>query len=172
MKTARFSELVARCGRPEVHLTWTAPSADHALQALAKKSRVLTVHQHVRGAKKDSGAVGLEEGSDSQFLVFPKSLSAFRGRRIVGIDYDLVGAKISVGAKAKFRAEPSSAKREKAETKTPKRARAETPPPPLPFESEPEENDPIKAEIRRALIDLSVGDTAKAKRRLAALLKD
>ncbi len=99
VKTARFSEVVARSGTPEIHLTWTAPASDRVLQAALKQSRVLTVHQQVRGAKKDFGMVGLETGPDVQFLVFPKSLRSFAGRRVVGINYELLSNGLSLGTK-------------------------------------------------------------------------
>jgi len=56
VKTVRFSEVVARSGRPEIHLTWTTPAADRGLQAAVKQTRVSTVHQQVRGAKKENKA--------------------------------------------------------------------------------------------------------------------
>jgi hypothetical protein len=188
MKTARFSEVVARSGRPEVHLTWTAPAADRVLQAAAEKSRVMTVHQQVRGTKKDSGVVGIEEGRDAQFLIFPKSLRPFVGRRIVGLRYELLAEGLSTGSKGPeerrkgARPQPAVARRPKVPD-TPRPAAQPTPvrlpepparrqPKPLAFEPASMESDPIRAGIRRALTDLSVGDVTKAKRRLMSLLRD
>src|SRR4051794_22542152 len=94
-KTARFSEVVARSGKPEVHLTWTEPTSDRVLQSALKQSRVLTVHQQTRGSKKDFGVVGLEPAPGTQFLIFPRSLRRFAGRRVVGINYELLGERLS-----------------------------------------------------------------------------
>ena len=187
MKTARFSEMVARSGRPEIHLSWTEPTADRTLQAANKQSRVLTVHQKVRGAQKDFGVVGIEPGRDVQFLVFPKSLRRYAGRHVVGIRYDLLDDAPSVGTKPAGRGGVAThshvvsarPRKTKAEVKLKKKSvpsrrplpKAEVPAEPIAFEPATEDNDPVKSEIRRALTDLSMGHVTKAKRRLTALLR-
>ena len=147
----------------------------------------MTVHQQVRGAKKDFGVVGIEERRDAQFLVFPKSLRPFVGRRITGIRYELLAEALSSGTKGPV-LRPRTLKSKLAPAR-----RSSTPEPvahyvprnparppelvkkrlskPIAFETVDEDLDPQKAEIRRALTDLSVGDVAKAKRRLISLLR-
>ena len=90
MKTARFTTIVQSAGAPTVHHLWLAPGQDKALQKALKEQRVLTVHQDVRGTRKDFGTVGLVQEPEAQFLVFPKSLRRFAGQRVVGIDYQLL----------------------------------------------------------------------------------
>jgi len=100
MTTARFKDLVTRCGRPVVHLSWSGPTKDPVLRDAAAANRLLTVNQGGRGGRKDHGEVGLRPGRSVQYLIFPKSLRAFIGRRIVGIDYDALGGQLSASASA------------------------------------------------------------------------
>lgn len=93
MKTARFSQLVQRCGKPESYLVLMTPAKDKTLQAAIQAQRVLTVTQATKGAKADYGEVGFQEGGTRQYLVFPKSLRSFAGKKIVGINYDLLSLK-------------------------------------------------------------------------------
>lgn len=92
MKTVRFAELVAKAGAPEAHQMWVPPAKDAAFQRALKAHRVLTVHQENVGTKKDYGVVGFHEEPHAQFLVFPKSLREFEGRRVVGVKYELLAA--------------------------------------------------------------------------------
>ncbi len=39
----------------------------------------------------DFGIVGLKESKEARYLIFPKSLTPFAGKRIIGIDWALVG---------------------------------------------------------------------------------
>lgn len=87
--TARFRQMVERCGRPDVHLSLVAPAKDRVLRGLADQNRVMTVWQAHRGGT-DHGVVGLFPEDGVQFLVFEKSLRAFANKRIVGIDYGLL----------------------------------------------------------------------------------
>lgn len=89
MKTARFTDVVAGAGRPLVHPLWLAPDKDPALKRAVRECRVMTIHQALRGTKKDYGTVGLHLEGSTQVLVFPKPLRRFGDRRIVGIDYAL-----------------------------------------------------------------------------------
>jgi hypothetical protein len=50
----------------------------------------MTIHQTLRGGKKDFGTVGYEPGRATQLLAFPKSLRPFAGKRIIAIRYDLL----------------------------------------------------------------------------------
>ena len=42
-KTARFSHVVDKCGKPEVYTLWQKPSADRHLQAEIKKHHAMTI---------------------------------------------------------------------------------------------------------------------------------
>src|SRR4051794_41147617 len=93
MKTGRFSDVVRQCGRPGPYLVLMDPAKAKALKAAIKAQPVLTVSQATVGAKADYGEVGFEEGGTRQYLIFPKSLRHFAGRKIVGIKYDLLSLK-------------------------------------------------------------------------------
>lgn len=114
IKTARFSVVLAKCGQPAVHLTLVAPQKDPPLRKLERETRVMTIHRAHRGAGADYGVVGIDPGPGIQLLVFPRSLRRFTGKRIVGINYDLIDSDLhvtgrpSAGRKLKLsrRAEP------------------------------------------------------------------
>lgn len=178
MKTARFKDVVARCGQPEIHLTWSAPSSDRELQAAERKHRVLTVFQQTRGAKKDYGVVGLEIAAHTQYLVFPKSLQSFGDQRIVGIRYDLINEHLSSGGKLPAtRIQPKRPSKNASDKIVPFEP---SPPAPKPFKKvvvqkvqipEPEETDPNRREVRHAIEDLKAGHAQKARKRLEGLLR-
>jgi len=88
IKTARFSQIIEKCGKPEVYTLWQKPSADRHLQAQIKKTRLMTVLKSESG--NDFGIVGFKESKEARYLVFPKSLKRFSERRIIGIDWTLV----------------------------------------------------------------------------------
>lgn len=90
MKTARFAQVVSKCGRPVVHDQWLTPEKDATLKKAVKDNRLMTVHIHTVGSQKDHGETGLTKGGQRVLLIFPKTLRAFDGRRIVGIDYGLL----------------------------------------------------------------------------------
>lgn len=90
MNTVRFSEVVNSSGRPDTHLLLTAPAKDKELQAAIKANRVMTVYQGLGSTKTDYGTIGFAEGSSRQFLLFPKTLKPFEGKRVIGIKYDLL----------------------------------------------------------------------------------
>ena len=50
----------------------------------------MTVYQGSGTTKADYGIVGFAEGSSRQFLLFPKTLKSFEGKRVVGIKYNLL----------------------------------------------------------------------------------
>jgi hypothetical protein len=87
-KTARFSQVVEKCGKPQVYTLWQKPSADRRLQAQIKNNRVMTVQKTDSGT--DFGVVGFKERKGASYLVFPKSLKRFADNRIIGIDWALV----------------------------------------------------------------------------------
>ena len=92
MKTARFTEVVKKSGKPVSHLVLMAPGKDRPLQAAIKAGRVMTIVQSTVGTKTDRGEIGFEPGPNRQFLVFPKSLKPFAGREVIGIKYDLLSS--------------------------------------------------------------------------------
>ena len=88
IKTARFSQIVESCGKPQVYTLWQEPSADRHLQAEIKKTRVMTIPKSESGT--DFGIVGFKETREARYLIFPKSLKRFAEKRIIGIDWTLV----------------------------------------------------------------------------------
>jgi hypothetical protein len=88
IRTARFSQIIESCGKPEVYTLWQKPSADRRLQAQIKKTRVMTILKSESGT--DLGIVGFKESREARYLIFPKSLKRFAERRIIGIDWALV----------------------------------------------------------------------------------
>jgi len=90
MNTARFTTVVAQAGRPTPHLTWLPLADDATLKAAVAAHRLLTIHQTMRGGKKDFGTVGFSPGRRTQLLIFPKTLRRFAAARVVGIDYALM----------------------------------------------------------------------------------
>jgi hypothetical protein len=116
MKTVRFSEVVESCGKPDTHLLLIEPAKDKILQAAIRSNRVMTVFQGSSTSKTDYGAVGFEEGSERQFLLFPKTLKPFAGRRVVGIKYDLLESAPAFG-KAEATEDIPAAKEKKQQLK-------------------------------------------------------
>lgn len=88
IKTTRFSQIVEKCGKPQVYTLWQKPSTDRHLQAQIKKSRVMTILKSDSGT--DFGIVGFKESKEARHLIFPKSLKRFAEKRIIGIDWALV----------------------------------------------------------------------------------
>ena len=88
IKTARFSQITEKCGKPQVYTLWQKPAADRHLQAEVKKTRVMTILKSESGT--DFGIVGFKESREARYLIFPKSLKRFAEKRIIGIDWVLV----------------------------------------------------------------------------------
>ena len=88
VKTARFAQVVEKCGKPQVYTLWQKPSTDRHLQAQIKDNRLMTIQKSESGT--DFGIIGFKERKDARYLVFPKSLKRFTDKRIVGIDWALV----------------------------------------------------------------------------------
>jgi hypothetical protein len=89
-KTARFKDLIEKCGTPEAYTAWVDPKRDPHFQAAWRENRVLTVQQNPAGQTKDFGVVGFHKENNAAYLLFPKPLTEFEGRKIVGIAYDAV----------------------------------------------------------------------------------
>jgi hypothetical protein len=88
VKTARFAQVVEKCGKPQVYTLWQKPSADRHFQSQIRNNRLMTIQKSESGT--DFGIVGFKERKDARYLVFPKSLKRFADKRIVGIDWALV----------------------------------------------------------------------------------
>jgi hypothetical protein len=90
MKTARFTSVVERSGVPQTYTPWSDPARDRELQRAVKAGKVMTIHQSNVGTKKDYGTIGFHSDGPALFLIFPRPLTPFQGRRIVGVDYEKV----------------------------------------------------------------------------------
>ena len=88
VKTARFAEVIEKCGKPEVYTLWQKPSADRHLQSQIKNNRLLTVQKSETGT--EFGVVGFKERKGASHVIFPKSLKRFENQRIIGINWELV----------------------------------------------------------------------------------
>ncbi|MEO6875861.1 MAG: hypothetical protein ABI222_13670 [Opitutaceae bacterium] len=91
VSTVRFASVVAKAGRPTPYLAWSAPLKDPAFKTALSQQKVMTIRQQLRGPHKDAGEVGYFPERNIQLLLFPKTLRRFGGKRIVGIDYALLG---------------------------------------------------------------------------------
>ncbi len=87
VKTARFAEVVEKCGGPQSYTLWRQPADDPQLKKLLTQHRIMTIR---RGAGADFGEVGFHKAKSTIYLQFPKSLKRFEGQRIVGIKWELV----------------------------------------------------------------------------------
>jgi hypothetical protein len=88
VKTARFSQIIEECGKPQVYTLWQKPSTDRHFQAQMKKNRVMTILKSEGGT--DFGIISFKETKEARYLIFPKSLKEFTEARIIGIDWALV----------------------------------------------------------------------------------
>jgi hypothetical protein len=163
MKTARFAAVVEASGNPRTHLVLVSPENDKILQAAIKTHRVMTVHQELVGNKADHASVGFEAGRARQFLIFPKSISKFKGIHIVGVKYDLLDARPSkeraTPAKTPKNAEPKpTIPEEKAKRHEPSQGKVVHFPE---LQEEPDEESEaiqgIKNQVRHAMDALEQG---------------
>ena len=88
VKTVRFAAVVEKAGAPEVYTLWQKPATDRRFQSLRKNSRIMTVQQTESGT--DFGVAEFCERPGARYLVFPKSVKRFAGKRVVGINWDLL----------------------------------------------------------------------------------
>jgi hypothetical protein len=114
MNTVRFSKIVDSCGKPDIHLLLADPAEDKTLQSAIKSCRVMTLFQESGSTKTDFGTIGFEKGPSRQFLLFPKTLGGFAGKRVIGIKYDLLE---STGVAKNDREPQAIQKQEAAEKK-------------------------------------------------------
>jgi hypothetical protein len=105
--------VVKAAGQPHVVTLWTRPEDDRDFMAAVRANRVLTVRQETTGTHKDHGEVGFlrEAQASNLYLVFPKSLKDFEGKRVVGIKYDLLAEPEPRGPVAMTRREFSQGRR-------------------------------------------------------------
>ena len=87
-KTVRFSQIMEKCGEPNVYTLWQEPAADSRFQTQLKNKRVMTVQKSESGT--DFGMIGFKERKGATYLVFPKSLKQFADKRVIGIDWACV----------------------------------------------------------------------------------
>ena len=128
-KTVRFTQVVEHSGRPQVHTLWRPPDQDPELQRAQKGNRVMTIEPGSSGSKIDVGTVGFERDATlGQFLIFPKSLKAFDGARVVGVKFDLV-AQPKLAAVDPLKHSAVAARRRGAHTAAPVAASAARPKP-------------------------------------------
>lgn len=175
MKTAKFSEVVKKCGGPSIHLTWVDPAKDKTLKRALNETRVMTLHQELHGGKKDFGSVGFLKDRHAQVLVFPKSLRRFSGRKVIAIDYSLiVDGQLSLAvdsmvkkAKAPLQVAVPASPLRKPDLKV-------TAPPvsrsPKTGSSPPANMKKLLAEVKRAVTELAAGKSVPAYERLKRLL--
>lgn len=95
--TVRFTKIVEAVGKPEVVSLWTNPERDKNFMTAVRQNRVMSVKQETVGSAKDFGVVGFLREKNVSYLVFPKSLKEFEDRRVVGINYDLIGTPEPIG---------------------------------------------------------------------------
>jgi hypothetical protein len=88
IKTARFSQIIEKCGKPQVYTLWQKPSADRHFQVQIKNTRLMTILKSESGT--DFGIVGFKESKEARYLIFLKSLKRFAEKRIIGIHWALV----------------------------------------------------------------------------------
>ena len=88
VKTARFTEVVERSGRPESYTLWQKPATDRSLRSAIKNNRIMTIQRTESGT--EFGIAGFKQAREARYLVFPKSLKRFEHRRVVGINWDLL----------------------------------------------------------------------------------
>jgi hypothetical protein len=88
IKTARLSQVIEKCGKPQVYTLWQKPSVDRHFQSQIKNNRVMTILRSDSGT--DFGIIGFKESRTTRYLIFPKSLKRFAEKRIVGIDWALI----------------------------------------------------------------------------------
>ena len=96
-KQVRFSKIVETGGKPEAYLPFSDPEKDPAFMRAAKEGRVVTIKQEPTAKHKDFGIVGYIKEKFATYLIFPESLKAFSGQRVIGIDYGVLQSAGHVG---------------------------------------------------------------------------
>jgi len=93
--TVRFSAIVKTAGTPQTYLPLSDPKHDKDFMRAVRENRVVSLKQQPTGNRKDFGTIGFLTERYVSYLIFPKPLTAFKGKRIVGIKYESLGESIS-----------------------------------------------------------------------------
>src|SRR5687767_12887452 len=97
-KQVRFGKLVEAGGKPEAYLPFSDPETDKAFMRAVKEERVVTLKQDPTSKRKDFGMVGYLKEKYATYLLFAKTLRAFSGQRVIGIDYGVLqSADVRIG---------------------------------------------------------------------------
>jgi hypothetical protein len=104
-RKVRFTDVVARCGTPSVHLKLIAPARDARLKHEESRGKVMSVHQALRGGGADYGTVGISKENTAQIWIFPRSLNRYRDARIIGIKYELLKSDPAAPSQKRLRRE-------------------------------------------------------------------
>jgi hypothetical protein len=89
-KTIRFTNLVAKSGKPQTAALWTKPNDNPIFLKAVRENRVLTVIQKPTGTQKDFGIMRFVQEQFALYLVFPKPLPKATEARVIGINYELI----------------------------------------------------------------------------------
>jgi hypothetical protein len=87
-ETVRFSEIMRVGGQPRFYLALKDPRTDKAFKEAEREQRIVSLKQIPTGTKKDFGFVGVLNEQFVSYLIFPRPLADFSGKRVVGIKYD------------------------------------------------------------------------------------
>lgn len=172
MKTVRFASVVEKCGAPHLHLAWVAPQRDPAVRKAMAENRVMTVHQELRGGKKDYGTIGYLKDRHAQILLFPKSLRRFGERRVVAVDYSLLAEE---AAATRLVAPEIPLRPDKARRKVPPPVEVKVKtkvPEPAARQAEPWSMARVLTEAKRARDELAAGKSVPAYERLKRLVAE
>lgn len=176
MKFVRFSQVVAKCGRPETLLLLMDPKKDRALQAAVKAQRVMTLMQSPVRTKTDWGEPGFHPGSQRQYLLFPKSLAAYAGKAIIGIKYELLSEALA----QRHHAPPPATKPARKAASHPKLLKAAKPSPATPKENKKDEKKTaeapevtsLKRQVKKAMQAMEKGRQMAAFNLLQKIVDD
>jgi hypothetical protein len=185
--TVRFSKIIEIAGKPNVHLLWLDPAKDRLLQKAITANRIMTVVQGTVGNKTDYGIVGFQKNVSGQILIFPKPLTQFTGKRVIGVKYDLLEwpevsksqqaekpkpARRSTKSKPKATKSPPVIARQNAEERVTARVvKFPDPPTDVEDESNPEVEE-IKNQVRQAMRALEEGKQVAALNLLKRIIHD
>lgn len=120
--TVRFAKVVELAGNPQVISLWTRPERDRPFMTAVRQNRVMTIKQETVGSAKDFGIVGFLREKNVSYLVFPRSLDAFKDRRVIGIKYDLVETPEPLGRVVKPDRRLTASRTRKTRSTTPRPA--------------------------------------------------
>ncbi|MDB6032799.1 MAG: hypothetical protein JWM16_3137 [Verrucomicrobiales bacterium] len=94
-KMARFTAVVEASGRPQTMVLWQDPKKDPGFQSALQQDRIMTVLREPKG--KEYGVAGFKRSKTATYLLFPRKLDSFEGKRIVGIKYEQLAPTSPVG---------------------------------------------------------------------------